>query len=284
MKSSVKDHWERETCGTRYADADDRRTYFAQLSEARYRLEPLIPAFAGFRSAAGTRVLEIGVGAGADFENWCRYAERAEGVERKVSGADRRIRVRTETLARQFDRVLAVLEALDYVDGWTLSDKGRTLTRIYGEGDVLVAELVAAELLEGLEPSEVAALLSSVVYEGRERTPLTGPMPTDTTVARYDALRRTWRRVRRTEDEHQVQLCRELEQGFATPIWHWAEGRPLEEILAETDMAPGDFIRNCKQLLDLMRQIEEVAPPDTAALVRRARVSVARGVVAYTGV
>ncbi len=213
-----------------------------------------------------------------------RWAERASELERKLSGVERRIRVRTETLARQFDRVLAVLEALGYVQGWELAAKGRTLTRIYGEGDVLVAELIDAGLLEGLEPAEVAALLSSVVYEGRERTPLTGAMPTQATVTRYEALRRIWRRVRRTEDEHQVQLCRELEQGFATPIWHWAQGRPLEEVLAETEMAPGDFIRNCKQLLDLMRQIQDVAPPETAALVRSARESVLRGVVNYTGI
>jgi ATP-dependent RNA helicase HelY len=48
-------------------------------------------------------------------------------------------------------------------------------------------------------------------------------------------------------------------------------------------MAPGDFVRNCKQLLDLLRQIEEVAQPETAALFARARTSVLRGVVAYTG-
>ena len=80
-----------------------------------------------------------------------------------------------------------------------------------------------------------------------------------------------------------MQLCRELEAGFAGPIFHWASGRPLEEILAETDMAPGDFVRNCKQLLDLLRQVEEVAQPETAALFARARASVLRGVVAYTG-
>jgi len=130
----------------------------------------------------------------------------------------------------------------------------------------------------------VAALLSSVVYEGRERVPLSGEMPTEPTKARVELLRRIWRTVRRTEDQHQVQLCRELDQGFATPIWHWAEGRRLEEVLAETEMAPGDFIRNCKQLLDLMRQIQDVARPETADLVRKARDQVLRGVVAYTGV
>ena len=213
-----------------------------------------------------------------------RWAERAETLEHQLQGVERRIKVRTETLARQFDRVLAVLGTLGYVDGWELTPKGRTLSRIYGEGDVLVGELVATGLLEDLDPPEVAALLSSVVYEGRERVPLVGEMPTGATAERYETLRRIWRRVRRTEDEHQVQLCRELDAGFATAIYHWAEGKSLESILAETEMAPGDFVRNCKQLLDLLRQIEEVAPPGTAALVRRARESVFRGVVAYTGV
>ena len=33
-------------------------------------------------------------------------------------------------------------------------------------------------------------------------------------------------------------------------------------------MAPGDFVRNCKQLIDLLRQIEEVADPGVAAVIR----------------
>jgi ATP-dependent RNA helicase HelY len=49
-------------------------------------------------------------------------------------------------------------------------------------------------------------------------------------------------------------------------------------------MAPGDFVRTCKQLIDLLRQVEEVAEPAVAAQVRRARDAVSRGVVGYTGV
>jgi ATP-dependent RNA helicase HelY len=213
-----------------------------------------------------------------------RWAARASEIERRLGGVERRIRVRTETLARQFDRVLSVLRDLDYVDGWSLTAKGRTLTRIYGEGDLLVGEAIDGGLLDDLEPSEVVALLSSVIYEGRERIPLSGEMPTAETKERYERLQRLWRRIRRTEDEHQVQLCRELEAGFATPIHHWAEGEPLDDILMETEMAPGDFVRNCKQLVDLLRQIEEVAAPGTAAQVRAGREAILRGVVAYTGV
>jgi ATP-dependent RNA helicase HelY len=213
-----------------------------------------------------------------------RWAVRASALAKQLGGTERRIKVRTETLARQFDRVLAVLGDLGYVDGWSVTDRGRTLTRIYGEGDLLVGEAIATGLFEGLSASEGAALLSAVVYEARERHPLSGGMPTQATEERFELLQRIWRRVRRTEDSHQVQLSRDLEQGFATPVFHWAEGKPLEDVLSETEMAPGDFVRNCKQLVDLLRQIEDVAPRATAEVTRGAREAILRGVVAYTGV
>ncbi len=214
-------------------------------------------------------------------ESWAR---RASELQRRLRGQERDVRARTETLARQLDRVLAVLEDLGYVRGFDIEPKGRMLARIYGEGDLLVGEALAGGVLEGLEPAEVAALVSTVVYESRERVPTPGSMPTPASADRYVELQRIWKRIRSTEDAHHVQLCRELDNGFATPAFHWAAGTPLEDVLAETDMAPGDFVRNCKQLIDVLRQIEDVAEPGTAALVRRAREAMLRGVVAYTGV
>jgi ATP-dependent RNA helicase HelY len=213
-----------------------------------------------------------------------RWAVRASQLEDQIAGVDRRIRTRTETLARQLDRVLAVLQQLGYVEGFSILPKGGMLARIYGEGDILVAEAVSTGLLEALSPPEAAALVSTLVYESRERVPRPGEIPTAEAGSRYEELLEIRRRVRRAEDQHHVELCRELDAGFATPVFHWAEGKPLEDILHETDMAPGDFVRNCKQLIDLLRQIEEVAPASTANVVRRAREAVDHGVVAYTGV
>jgi ATP-dependent RNA helicase HelY len=213
-----------------------------------------------------------------------RWAERADKLHQQIRGVERRIKLRTETLARRFDRVLAVLDALGYVQGWHLTDKGRRLTRIYGEGDLLVGEALAAGVMDGLGASEVAALVSTVVYESRERTPLPGILPTDDLADAYERLQRLWRQIRRAEDAQEVQLCRELDPGFAGPVFAWAEGSALEDVLDETEMAPGDFVRNCKQLIDLLRQIEEVADPAVRAQAHAARTAVARGVVGYSGV
>ncbi|HZA27552.1 MAG TPA: DEAD/DEAH box helicase [Actinomycetota bacterium] len=216
----------------------------------------------------------------AEHERW---AARASHLLRQVRGLERRIRARTETLARQFDRVLGVLERLGYVSDFRLSDRGERLARIYGEADILVAEALAEGVFEGTSPGELAALVSTVVYESRERNPKAAPMPSDSLRQRFGQLGGLWRRIRRVEEEQQVELCRELEAGFAAVSFHWAEGKSLEDALAETELAPGDFVRTCKQLLDLLRQIESVSEEPVASTAAAARRAVNRGVVAYTG-
>lgn len=216
----------------------------------------------------------------AEHERW---AARASHLLRQVRGLERRIQARTQTLARQFDKVLRVLERLGYVEDFRLSDKGERLARIYGEADILVAEGLAEGVFEGTSPAEVAALVSTVVYESRERNPRTVELPTTVLRKRFGQLAGLWRRIRRVEEEHQVELCRELETGFAPVAFHWAEGKSLEDVLAETELAPGDFVRTCKQLMDLLRQIEGVADEPVATATGESRRAINRGVVAYTG-
>jgi SAM-dependent methyltransferase len=73
-KQDVKDHWESEVCGGRYGpDASvDRRKYFQEIDRARYDLEPTLIKFAQFDQARGKRVLEVGLGTGADLSRWAQ--------------------------------------------------------------------------------------------------------------------------------------------------------------------------------------------------------------------
>jgi ATP-dependent RNA helicase HelY len=213
-----------------------------------------------------------------------RWALRASKLEHEVSGLERRIRSRTETLGRQFDRVLGVLTELGYVERFSLTEKGERLRRIYAEGDILVTEALAAGLFAGLSASELAALVSTVVYESRERVPRRVEIPTQLLRDRFRRFSEAWANIRRVEDANQVELCRELDAGFVPTVFAWAEGKPLEDVLQASGLAAGDFVRNCKQLLDLLRQIEDVADPDVARAARGGYAAVNRNVVAYTGI
>ena len=84
-KLAVAQFWEREACGERYGDDQDR---------IRYELEPEILRVADFASARGQRVLEIGVGMGADCVRWARAGADVVGVdltERAVSITKQRL-------------------------------------------------------------------------------------------------------------------------------------------------------------------------------------------------
>lgn len=77
-QDAVRDFWNAEPCGTRYLDADDP---YAAHAWARYSLEPHIQEFADFSSARGRRVLEIGVGMGADYLEWQKAGALATGID-----------------------------------------------------------------------------------------------------------------------------------------------------------------------------------------------------------
>jgi ubiquinone/menaquinone biosynthesis C-methylase UbiE len=78
VKDKVRNFWDSEPCGTRYLETPGD---YAAHARARYSLEPHIPAFAGFASARGKRVLEIGVGLGADYLEWLKAGAIATGID-----------------------------------------------------------------------------------------------------------------------------------------------------------------------------------------------------------
>ncbi|MGA9344797.1 MAG: hypothetical protein WBV37_06815, partial [Nocardioidaceae bacterium] len=78
-------------------------------------------------------------------------------------------------------------------------------------------------------------------------------------------------------------FLREPDLGFAWAAYRWAGGASLEEVLDEVELAPGDFVRWVKQLLDLSEQIADAAGDSRLRHTAREAVrAMRRGVVAYS--
>ncbi len=86
-----------------------------------------------------------------------RAAWQADRISRDVARLERRVGSRNESLARQFDRVLSVLEGWGYVEGWTLTDAGRLLARLNTEGDLVLAEALREGHLDEIEEATLSA-------------------------------------------------------------------------------------------------------------------------------
>jgi ubiquinone/menaquinone biosynthesis C-methylase UbiE len=105
LKEEVRQFWNSDPCGTRYLEgADD----FAAHAQARYALEPYIHQFAGFSSSAGQRVLEVGVGMGADYLEWLKAGAYATGVDLSSASLER---ARRRCIAAGFNPDLRVADA-----------------------------------------------------------------------------------------------------------------------------------------------------------------------------
>jgi len=236
----------------------------------------------------------------ADREARMRLAERYLRIERENEQLRRKVAAATNSLARTFDRIVGLLTERDFIktgaDGSpTVTDDGRLLARIYSESDLLVAECLRSGAWTGLSPAELAAVVSAVVYESRGGDGPASPAPPEVpTVPLRRALAKTARlsgQMRADEQRHRISPSREPDEGFVIAIYRWATTGDLTAALAASDatgsgspLQAGDFVRWCRQVIDLLDQVRDAAAEKalrTAA--RRAIDDVRRGVVAVDG-
>ena len=214
-----------------------------------------------------------------------RASGAVERLEREAARLERRVRGRSESLARQFDRVLGVLESCHYVEGWSLTAAGAMLAGLYTESDLLLAESLREGHLDGLGVADLAAVVSCFTYErrGPEGDAPAPPArwPSARVAERSRAVETLWRSLSAAEEDAGLPETRPPDPGFTPYAAEWARGDDLADVLADEEMTGGDFVRNVKQIVDLLRQIADVAPdPQTRARARETAEVCVRGVVA----
>ncbi len=220
-----------------------------------------------------------------DREDHARWAERWFKLSRDAATLERRVEQRTNTVARTFDRVCEVLISLGYLGpgGDEVTDEGRHLMRLYSDMDLLAAESIRRNLWRDLDPAELAAVLSVLVFEARRVDDASPRWPGGRARSVIEEMARLRRDLVELEREHHLDFLREPDAGFAWAAWRWALGDDLDDVLLGTDLAAGDFVRLVKQLIDLAGQVADAA--GDSSLRRTARETVAalrRGVVAYS--
>ncbi len=233
------------------------------------------------------------------LESRIRDAERYLRIERDNAQLEKKVAAATNSLARTFDRIVGLLTERGFIQGPAadphVTDDGRLLARIYSESDLLVAECLRTGAWAGLKPAELAAVVSAVLYESRGGD---GPSATFAAEAPTQRLRQALQQtsrlsteLRADEQTHRIAPSREPDDGFVNVIYRWARTADLAAALAAADAHPsggagspllaGDFVRWCRQVLDLLDQVRNAAPDvELRATAKRAINDVRRGVVA----
>jgi ATP-dependent RNA helicase HelY len=231
-------------------------------------------------------------------EDHARWAERWWRLRREADKLERRISGRTSNVARTFDRVCDVLVQLGYLEvrpeasenrrsrsTTVVTAAGERLRHLYTELDLLTAECLRAGVWKALDGPGMAACLSALVHESRRDDALAARLPGGAVGAALDDTLRLWSELEEVEAEHRLSTLREPDTGLAWPMQRWARGQSLDTVLGDGDLAAGDFVRRCKQLVDLLDQVAGAADdPGLRRAARQAIDGVLRGVVAHSAV
>lgn len=220
-----------------------------------------------------------------DIEVWAhRYDELAAETRR----IEERVEHRTGSLVRDFQRIVTVLAELGYLTGGeqdpTPTDLGVRLAGLYAETDLVLAEAIRAGALDDLDGPELAAVASAFTYETRMKEPPPVEPPTAKVTERLETIDGVWAQLATREDAAGLPRSPRPDPGFCDIAHRWAAGEPLDDALAGSEMTAGDFVRNVKQIDDLLRQIRDAesgSPLGSAA--RRSAKLLVRGVVATAG-
>ncbi len=224
-------------------------------------------------------------------EDHARWAERWWRLKRETDKLVQQINARTGAVARVFDRVCDVLTELGYLtksSGGALAPttSGATLSRIYGERDLLVSEALRKGLWIGLDAPSLAAMACAIVFEPRreEGTVSERMLPRGRFRDAFAATNELWAKLDDLEHDNKLSGTSQLAAGLSLAMYKWAQGTRLDDVLFDADMPAGDFVRWTKQTIDLLDQLSAVAEPEIADNARKALDGIRRGVVAYSGV
>ncbi|HET8595473.1 MAG TPA: DEAD/DEAH box helicase [Intrasporangium sp.] len=218
-----------------------------------------------------------------DRENHARWAERWWRLHRETEGLRRKIENRTGTVAKTFDRICELLIRMGYLDadGEHVTEHGEQLRHLYTEKDLLAAECLREGVWRRLDPAGLAAVVSALIHEPRrDEAGLAPRWPTEDVREAVEGMLDIWADIDDAEADLALPRTGAPDAGLAWAVHRWASGRRLEEVLRGSELAAGDFVRRCKQVIDLLGQLTDAADPVLQETARLAASSVLRGVVA----
>ena len=242
-----------------------------------------------------------------DREEHARVGRKWSRAQAEAERLQRRIETRTGTIARLFDAVCEVLLELGYlrpVDRGhperelRVTGAGKVLARIYAERDLLIAECLRTGVFEDLSAAELAGALSACVYEPRLSAQSIG-LPVAPASRLGQCLRAQLgvsHRIHDLESLARIEASSGAEPALAGAVQAWCDGAQLADILDATELTAGDFVRWCKQLLDVVGQIASLSPPpdatpeqaravtDLSMRAAEASLDLNRGVVSWSAV
>ncbi len=214
-----------------------------------------------------------------------RFGENIERNKRYINALKAHLENDFVNLEKKCDQVISLLIKLDYISSieekLTITKWGKYLKQIHSEFDLLIIESLRRNFLSNLTAIQLSCLLSGFVYNPR-RDEIDIPINVDEIIKNNATeIINLSEEIIDLESKFKISTTKHPHFGMANIIKQWCNDVNLKKILLKTDIAPGDFVRNIKQIIDLLRQIKRLNISGIANKADEAISLLDKGVVSY---
>nr|XP_034300417.1 helicase SKI2W-like [Crassostrea gigas] len=163
-------------------------------------------------------------------------------------------------LLPEYEQRVQVLKHLNYIDeNNAVQLKGRVACEISNH-EIMITELVFENILTELHPTEIAALLSCVVFEQKN---CSEPKLAPELVKGKDSILSIAQKISAHQRRCGMNLVGDYEDefkfGLMEVVFEWARGLPFAEITGLTDVQEGIIVRCIQRLHETLRDVRNAA-------------------------
>lgn len=196
----------------------------------------------------------------ANFEEQFVSVFKRKHLEAKLKKLEFQLSSGSLMLYEDYKSRIEILKQLKYVDEENrVNLKGQFSCRI-GMNELLITELVFRNTLTELQPAEIAALLSALMYQVNVKEEQTFDHLPTTLRQGVMTMIEIHQEIKRLESIHKVMTLQEnLNFELVEVVYEWARDKPFSDIMRLTTVQEGIIVRCIQQLNETLKNVRDAA-------------------------
>ena len=124
------------------------------------------------------------------------------------------------------------------------------------ENELYISEIVKDQILEGLQPSELASVICALVTEEQNNNSDMPSLPISRNVrAALNRIKEVKRRIFLLQRDYDITKDMYLNSCYSPLVELWILETPWEDVVAQGGVNEGDLVRTFKRTVDILRQL-----------------------------
>ncbi|KAK2583646.1 hypothetical protein KPH14_009581 [Odynerus spinipes] len=194
-----------------------------------------------------------------NFEEQFKIIFHRNELERKRKKLQLNLSDEGLSLYPDYVNMVALLKHLGYIDNdERIALKGRVALQI-GTNELLITELILKNVLTVLQPAEIAALLSALIFQQKSDSESTFPPGFHHLRKEHEVMQAVHADLQKLEQFYNLNTLQPLNFGLVEVVYEWAQSKSFAEIMEKIDVQEGIIVRCIQQLNETLQDVKNAA-------------------------